>query len=70
MYMGKTRGKNGPTGNKISKQIGTHYHADRTPNCGLKLASNEGSLTGQRKCITIRFEVNKEKLSRITLKEK
>ena len=38
--------------------------------CGLKIASNEGSLMGQRKCIPIHFDVNKDMLSRILLKAK
>ena len=59
-----------PIGNKVSKQIGTHYDAEETPDCGLKLASNERSLIGQRKLIPIRFDVNKEMLSRIILKAK
>ena len=46
MYGGKTRDKNGPIENKISKQIATHDHEEETPDCGLKLASNEGSLIG------------------------
>ena len=106
MYGGKTRDRNWPIGNKISEQIGghyhenryipggekgcardklvflkfpyvlhnyvtiPHYHAEKTPDCRLKLASNEGSLSGQRKCIPIRFDVNKEMLSRIILKAK
>ena len=68
MYGGKTRNKNRPIGNKILKQIGTHDHAEKTPDCRLNLASNEGSLVGQRKWIPIHFDVNKEMLSRIIFK--
>ena len=57
MFGGKTRDKNGRIRNKISKHIGIHYHEEETPD----------SLIGQRKCILIRFDVNKEMLSRIIL---
>ena len=67
LYGGKTRDKNGTKGNKISKQIGANYHAEEMPDCGLKLASHEESLIGQRKCIPIRFDVSKKMLSRIIL---
>ena len=38
MYGGKKREKNGSSGNKKSKQIGIHYVAKGTPDCGLKVA--------------------------------
>ena len=70
MYGGKTRDKNGPIGDKKSKQIRKHYHAKETIDGGLKLASNEGSLIGQRKYIPIRFDVNNDMVSHIILKTK
>ena len=37
LYGGKTRDQNGPMRSKILKQIGTHYHAEETPDCGLAI---------------------------------
>ena len=48
--------KNEPIRNKKSKQNGIHYNAEEMFNWGQKLASNEESRIGQRKCIPIRFE--------------
>ena len=49
MYGGKTRDKNGPMGNKISKQIGTHHHANGAPDCGLKIAGLTKALRSKRR---------------------
>ena len=67
--MGQNSDKNGPIGNKKSKQIGIHYYAKETPDV-LKIASNKERFIRQRKCILICLDVNKEMGSHIILKAK
>ena len=63
---GKTRDKNGPIGNKKSKQIGMHYVAKETPECIIKIASNKGSLIWSGNYTPICFDVKEEMLNHIT----
>ena len=52
--------------NFLGKQMGIPYVAKETPDCGLKIASNEGSLIMQKN-ITIQFDVTKEMESQLLL---
>ena len=63
MHGGKTREKNGPIENKGSKQIGIHYVANKTSECGRKKASNKGCLIWQGTDIPTWFYFNKEMLN-------
>ena len=64
LHGGKTRDRNGPVETK--KNVGINYVAKETPDCGLIITSNKGSLIRRRKNILICFNVSKEIVNQMT----